>query len=83
MGSLLVSNDAPAYRYAVSGEIVDLAQLGRDITDEEMRELLSDLHLLARLPGEPAADLTALHRARDLTNCAVAAVAHATIEDLT
>lgn len=47
MGSLLVSNDAPAYRYAVTGEIDDLAQLGRDIADEEMRELLSDLHRFA------------------------------------
>jgi hypothetical protein len=47
LGSLLVSNDAPAYRYAVTGEIDDLAQLGRDIADEEMRELLSDLHRFA------------------------------------
>jgi hypothetical protein len=48
VGGLLASeDDAPPYRYVVSVDIEDLAQLGRDMAGEEMRGLLSELHRFA------------------------------------
>jgi hypothetical protein len=47
VGGLLASDNAPLYRYVVTVDIDDLAQLGRDIASEEMRRLLSELHRFA------------------------------------
>ena len=44
VGGLLASDEAPPYRYVVNVDIDDLAQLGRDMEDEEMQGLLSELH---------------------------------------
>jgi len=46
---LLGSDAAPPYRYVVTLEIEDLAQLGRDMAGEEMHKLLSELHKLAEV----------------------------------
>ena len=47
VGGLLASDDAPPYRYVVTADVDDLARLGRDMADEEMRGLLSELHRFA------------------------------------
>jgi hypothetical protein len=47
VGGLLASDDIPPYRYIVTVDIDDLAQLGRDMEGEEMRGLLSELHRFA------------------------------------
>ena len=47
VGGLLASDDAPPYRYVVTVDVDDLAQLGRDMAGEEMRGLLSELHRFA------------------------------------
>ena len=47
VGGLLTSDDVPPYRYVVTVDIGDLAQLGRDMGGEEMRGLLSELHRFA------------------------------------
>ncbi len=49
MSGLLASDDTPPYRYVVIVDINDLAQLGRDMEGEEMRELLSELHRFAEV----------------------------------
>lgn len=49
VGGLLASDDVPPYRYVVTVDIGDLAQLGRDMEDEEMRGLLSELHRFAEV----------------------------------
>ena len=47
VGGLLASDNEPPYRYVVTVDIDDLAQLGRDMAAEEMRGLLSELHRFA------------------------------------
>ena len=47
VGGLLASDGAPPYRYVVTVDIGDLAQLGRDMEGEEMRGLLSELYRYA------------------------------------
>ena len=49
VGGLLASDDLPPYRYVVTVDIGNLAQLGRDMEDEEMRGLLSELHRFAKV----------------------------------
>jgi hypothetical protein len=49
VGGLLASDEVPPYRYVVTVDIGDLAQLGRDMEGEEMRGLLSELHRFARV----------------------------------
>ncbi len=49
VSGLLASDDTPPYRYVVIVDINDLAQLGRDMEGEEMRELLSELHRFAEV----------------------------------
>ena len=49
VGGLLASDDTPPYRYVVTLDIDDLAQLGRDMKGEEMRRLLSELHRFAEV----------------------------------
>jgi hypothetical protein len=46
---LLGSDAAPPYRYVVTLEVTDLAQLGRDVEGEEMQRLLGELHELAEV----------------------------------
>jgi hypothetical protein len=46
---LLGSDAAPPYRYVVTLNIRDLDQLGRDVTNEGMQRLLSELHDLAEV----------------------------------
>jgi hypothetical protein len=47
VSGLLGSDAAPPYRYVVTLEVGDLAQLGEDMAGEEMQGLFSDLHGLA------------------------------------
>ena len=48
-GSLFTSNYVPPYRYVVTVDIGDLAQLRRDVEGEEMRGLLSERHRFAEV----------------------------------
>lgn len=45
--ALLGSEAAPPHQYVVVVEIEDLEQLGRDMTDETLQALLSQLHAFA------------------------------------
>lgn len=47
VSGLLGSEAEPPFRYVVAVEIEDPEQLGRDMADEQMRRLLSELHELA------------------------------------
>jgi len=49
VSGLLGSEAVPPYRYVVTVEIDDLEQLGRDMADEEMQGLLSELHRFAEI----------------------------------
>lgn len=44
VGGLLGTDAPPPYRYVVTLGVNDLEQLGRDMADEEMGRLLSELH---------------------------------------
>ncbi len=46
---MFTSDDVPPYRYVVTVDIGDLAQLGRDVEGEEMRGLLSERHRFAEV----------------------------------
>ena len=48
-GSLFTSDDVPPYRYVLTVDIGDLAQLGWDVEGEEMRGLLSERHRFAEV----------------------------------
>ncbi len=43
IGNLLESDSAPPYQYVVEVEIKDLAQLGEDMSGEEVQRLLAEL----------------------------------------
>ncbi len=49
MGGLLISDGVPPYRYVVTVDIGDLAQLVRNVKGEEMRGLLSERHRFAEV----------------------------------
>jgi hypothetical protein len=49
VGGLLGSDAEPPYRYVVTLEVSDPEQVGRDMEDEEMQRLLSELHDLAEV----------------------------------
>ena len=46
---LLGSDAAPPYRYVVTFEVRDPERLGRDMQDERMQRLFSELHELAEI----------------------------------